>query len=472
MIRSGVEKNMNKILKKYVGDRAFYKMVLTIVTPMVIQNAIANFVSMLDNIMVGKMGTEQMSGVAISNQLLFIVNLCIFGALSGVGIFTAQFYGAKNTEGVRQTFQIKLIIITLLTILSIILFAVCGEGLIQQFLKGEGENIDPDAIFIHGKRYLMIMLVGLLPFAWSQSIESTMRECGQTVLPMIASIVAMLTNFVLNLILIFGMLGAPRMGASGAAIATVVSRVVELLMLIFFVNRRKKELVFFQHALTRIHIPGSLLKKVIITGTPLLVNETIWSASQAILNQIYSTKGLEVVPALNISNTINSLFMVVYLALGSSIAIIVGQQLGNGEMDEAVDTARKLRFFSVSVCLVIGTALAFCSPLFPRMYKTSALVRHTASQFMIIQGLFMPLFAYEHASYFTIRSGGKTFITFLFDSIFSCCVNIPVTYLVCTYTSLTVIPAFAVCQTVEFVKAVIGYVLIKKGIWIQNIVEN
>lgn len=463
---------MKTMLKKYVGDRAFYKMVLTIVTPMVIQNAIANFVSMLDNIMVGKMGTEQMSGVAISNQLLFIVNLCIFGALSGVGIFTAQFYGAKNAEGVRQTFQIKLIIITLLTILSIILFAVFGDSMIQQFLKGEGENIDPAAILRYGKTYLLIMLMGLLPFAWSQSIESTMRECGQTVFPMVASIVAMVTNFVLNLILIFGMLGAPRLGASGAAIATVVSRFVELFVLIIFAYATKDEMVFFQHALTRIHIPGSLLKKVIITGTPLLVNETIWSASQAILNQIYSTKGLEVVPALNISNTINGLFMVVYLQLGGSIAIIVGQQLGNKEMDKAVDSARKLRFFSVTVCFVIGAALALCSPLFPRMYETSALVRHTASQFMIIQGVFMPLYAYEHASYFTIRSGGKTFITFLFDSIFSICVNIPVTYLVCTYTSLTVIPAFAVCQTVEFVKATIGYLLIKKGIWIHNIVEN
>ncbi|MBR3772668.1 MAG: MATE family efflux transporter [Clostridium sp.] len=447
-------------------------MVLTIVAPMVIQNAISNFVSMLDNIMVGRMGTEQMSGVAICNQLLFIVNLCIFGAVSGVGIFTAQFYGARNYDGVRQTFQLKLIIITLITILSIIAFVVLGDVMIEQFLKGEGENIDAKAVFRYGMDYLLIMMVGLLPFAWSQCIESTLRECGETVVPMYASMVSMATNFVMNCILIFGMLGAPRLGAVGAAIATVISRIVELVMLLIFVGKRKNTMVFFQHVFTRLHIPRSLVRKVIITGTPLLVNETIWSASQAVISQCYSTKGLEVVPAFNIANTINGLFIVVYLALGSSIAIIVGQQLGNKEMENAVDTARKLRFFSVSVCFVIGVLLALTSRLFPLLYNTSEVVRHLASQFMIVQGLFMPLFAYEHATYFTLRSGGKTMITLLFDCVFVCVVNIPVTYMMCNFTSLAVIPVFALCQTVEFVKAFIGYLLIKKGIWIHNIVES
>lgn len=463
---------MNTFRKKYIGDRQFYKMVLTIVLPMIAQNAITNFVGLLDNIMVGKLVTEQMSGVAISNQLLFIFNLCVFGALSGVGIFTAQFFGAKNMEGVKQTLQLKLIIITLITILAILTFILFGDDMIRQFLKGEGNDINPDLVFHYGKRYLMIMLIGLLPFAWGQSYSDTLRECGETVVPMVASMISMLTNFVLNCILIFGMLGAPKLGSDGAAVATVIARVVELLVIVIFAEKNKYRFVFFWHIFTRIHIPATLVKKVILTGTPLLINETLWAASQAVVSQCYSTKSLEVVPALSISNTINGLFIVVYLAIGQSIAIIVGQQLGNNEMEKAVDSARKLRFFTVSVCLITGGLLILCAPLFPRLYNTSESVRHMATRFIMVQGGFMPLYAYEHASYFTIRSGGKTFITFLFDSVFNWCVNVPVTYVMCHFTSLAVIPVFALCQTVEFVKGGIGFALIKKGIWIQNIVDK
>ena len=169
-------------------------MTLAIAVPIMIQNGISNFVSMLDNIMVGRVGTEQMTGVAIVNQLIFVFNLMIFGAVSGAGIFGAQFYGNDDHKGVRDTFRFKLISCALLTVLGAVVFLFFGDELIRLYLQGEGTPEQIEASFGYAKQYLYIMLVGLVPFFVSQCYASTLRETGETVLPMVSGIVAVLVN--------------------------------------------------------------------------------------------------------------------------------------------------------------------------------------------------------------------------------------------------------------------------------------
>ena len=215
-------------LRSLVGTRAFYKKVLLVAVPIMIQNGITNFVSLLDNIMVGQVGTEQMSGVAIANQLVFIFNLCIFGAVAGAGILGAQFYGSGNAEGVRDTFRFKLLFGVILSAIFAVIFLTVGEPLIQQFIH-QGEGIgDLEATRSYGKAYLEVIVIGILPFALTQCYSGTLRETGETVIPMIGGIIAVCVNLVFNYILIFGKLGAPELGCVGAAIATVLSRFVEL----------------------------------------------------------------------------------------------------------------------------------------------------------------------------------------------------------------------------------------------------
>ena len=163
--------------KKFLGDKAFYKMVLAIAIPIMIQNGITNFVSLLDNIMIGRIGTEQMSGAAIVNQLLFVYNLCLFGGVSGAGIFTAQYAGQKDHEGVRQTFRYKLWLVIALTIITILILMCSGENLIGMYLKGEGSAAALEATSRYGMQYLWIMFIGLPPFMISQAYSSTLREC-------------------------------------------------------------------------------------------------------------------------------------------------------------------------------------------------------------------------------------------------------------------------------------------------------
>lgn len=458
--------------KKLFGDRAFYKMVLTVAVPIMIQNGITNFVGLLDNIMVGRVGTEQMSGIAIVNQLLLVFNLSIFGAISGAGIFCAQFFGCGDQKGVRHTFRFKLYICLLLLLSGVLILAVFGKNLILMYLHGEGQESSLTAALQYGQEYLWIMLVGLLPFVMEQIYTGTLRECGETMVPMKAGVIAVLVNLVLNWLLIFGSLGFPKLGVAGAAIATVISRYVQAAIVMIWTHRHSERMPFIAGVYKSIGIPGGLVGNILRKGTPLMINEVLWSAGMAMLMQCYSVRGLSVVAALNISTTISNVFNVVFIAMGSAISIIVGQLLGAGKMDEARETDIRLIAFSVFSCFGIGTILIICAPLFPMMYNTTLEVKTLAADFIRIAALCMPLAAFMHASYFTLRSGGKTVVTFLFDSVFLWCVSIPLAYVLSRFTGMPIVPLYLCCQLVDIIKCIIGFILVKKGVWINNLVDT
>ena len=456
---------------KFIGNKEFYKMVLLIAVPIMIQNGITNFVSLLDNIMIGRVGTEQMSGAAIVNQLIFVYNLCIFGGVSGAGIFTAQFYGQGDTEGVRQTFRFKLWLAILLTTVTIVLFLTAGPNLIQFYLNGEGKAADAAAILSYGSQYLYVMLLGLPAFLVSQVYASTLRECGETVLPMKAGIVSVLVNLTFNYFLIYGEFFFPELGVTGAAIATVLSRYVEAAIIVTVTHCHSEKNAFASGLYRTLKVPADLCKKIAVKGSPLLFNETLWAAGMAMLTQCYSVRGLNVVAGLNISNTINNVFNIVFIALGDSVAIIVGQLLGAGKMKEARDTDNKMIAFSVFCCTGVALIMLVLSPLFPKLYNTTPEVRILARDFIMITAIFMPQNAFLHACYFTLRSGGKTIITFLFDSVFIWCVSVSIAYILSRFTGLSVLAIYTMVQLADLIKCVIGFILVKKGIWLQNIVS-
>ena len=303
-------------------DRDFYKMVLAIAVPIMVQNGITNFVSLLDNLMVGQVGTQQMSGVAIANQLIFVFNLTIFGGLAGAGIFGAQFYGKGDYEGVKHTLRFKMYLAMGLCLVAMGIFLFAGKLLIGLYLTSKDSPEAVAATLNYGHQYLMIMLVGMVPYAITQVYANTLRECGETMLPMKAGIIAILVNLVFNYFLIFGHFGFPKLGIAGAAIATVLSRFVELATIFVVVHLNKTVFPFLVHIFDSFKIDGTLAKQIAIKGAPLLANEALWSIGVAMLNQCYSTRGLDVVAATNISSTVSNLFNVVFLALGNALAII------------------------------------------------------------------------------------------------------------------------------------------------------
>lgn len=458
------------MLKKYIGDKQFYRMVLTIGLPIMIQNGITNFVNLLDNIMVGSIGTEQMSGVAIVNQLLFIFNLCIFGAISGPGIFSSQFYGKKDHEGIRHCFRFKMLAALLITATASLIFGLFTDKLVNLYLLGAADQGDPAFVLQCGKGYMEIMLIGLLPFALTQVYSGTLREQNQTMVPMLAGLTAVAVNLSFNWLLIYGNWGFPELGIRGAAIATVLSRFVELAIVILYTHINRAKYPFIAGAYRSFRIPGGLARDIFVKGLPLLINEGLWSAGMAVLSQKYSLCGLTVVGAQNISSTVCNLFNMIFMSFGTAISIVVGPQLGRGESEKAVDTARKMITFCVMVSVCVGATIAGCAGLFPKMYNVTPEVRDLARRLLIVSGCCCPINAFVHASYFTIRSGGKTLITFLFDSAFMWTIVIPTATILVKFTAITIIPLYLTVQLLEIVKCIVALVLIKKRIWIRKLV--
>lgn len=458
-------------MRNLFATKKFYKRVLLLAVPIMIQNAITNFVGFLDNIMVGQLGTEPMSGVAIVNQLIFVFNLFVFGGLSGAGIFGAQFYGKGDNKGVRDTFRFKVLLGIAIAIITFVVLIGFGEPLIRLYLTS-GESGNLELTFAYGKEYLAVILLEIIPFIWIQIYASTLRETGQTIVPMAAGVIAVLVNLVGNYILIFGKFGAPALGVVGAAIATVLSRFVECAIVMIWTHKNKEKNPFIVKAYRSLLVPIELTKGILRKGTPLLLNEVLWAAGIATINQCFSVRGFGVVAATNIASTIGNLFNVVFIALGSAVSIMVGQQLGANEFEKAKDTAYKVITFSVICTIVTGGLMVLMSGLFPGMYNTTEEVRHMATRMIQITAAFMPLQAFLHATYFTIRSGGRTIITFLFDSGFTWVVALPVAYVLVHFTGLPILVIYAIHFSLDLLKSIVGFILLKKGIWVRNIVAS
>ena len=465
---------MSLLLKKarhsLVGDRAFYHTVLTIIVPVIIQNGISNFVNLLDNLMVGALGNAQMSGVSIANQLVFIFSLSVFGALSGPGIFGAQFYGAGDIEGLRNTFRIKLLECLFLLTLAFVALIGFNEPLISIFLQGEGEPALAQEMLTNSQKYLSIMLFGLPAFALTQCYAGTLREMGETRLPMIASVTAVFTNALFNYLLIFGRLGLPRLEVTGAALATVISRYVELGIVTVFTHRRHARFSFIEGAYKTLRVPAALLRKVLRLGAPLLVNELLWSIGVSTLTAAYSLCGLTVVSALNIMHTISNLFNSVYISLGTAVAVMIGQDLGAGKFEQAKEDVWKLIAFAVAAAVGMGLLLLLFAPLIPRAFTgVTEDVRGMATRLLRVTACAMPLYSFAHCAYFTLRSGGKTVITFLFDCGYTWLLSVPLAFLMVRTFGADVIVSYAVVEGANLVKCILGWLFIRTGSWIQNL---
>lgn len=466
-----MNKSVLSFKDKYFGDKNFYKMTLTIAIPIIIQNLLTNLVSMADNIMVGQLGTNQMSGVAIINQLFFVFNLLVFGGMSGAGLFSAQYFGQKNHNGVRDVFRMKILIGIAIIAISLSVMIFLHEPLINMFLHEGSSSGNIQETFNYAKNYLYIMVIGIAPFVISNCYNTTLKESGQTVVPMKAGVLAVVFDIVLNYIFIFGKLGFPAMGVVGAAIATVISRFVECGYLVIYTHIHSNDYPFIKHCYRTLKVPGSLVKKIIVTGTPLMLNEFLWAGGLTLQTQVLSTKGLATVGGLNICNTIGNISNCIFVTMGTTIAIVVGQLLGAGKLKEAKVTATRMAAFSLLISFGMIIILGLLGPVFPHFYNTTDEIRELATKFIWAVAAATPFISLSNSEYFILRSGGKTIITFLFDSCFVCLVNVPVAICLTKFTAIHIVGIFFLVNMLEGVKALIGFIMVKKDIWLNTIVD-
>ena len=455
-----------------INNRSIYKKALMLAIPMMIQSGIANAVVLVDNLMVGSLGTECISGVSIAGQLLFVFNLAVFGGLSGPGIYGAQYFGHGDKEGYQQVFRLKIWVGLTITLAGIFIFLLAGPALIHLYLTGSGDSFNSDMALKQGLNYLNIMLAGLIPFTLVQVYAGSLREMNESITPMAAGIFSVLVDILLNYLLIYGKLGFPAMGVRGAALATVLARIAELLAIVGLKRRKADAYPFLEGVYRTLLVPVSRVKPVLRKGFPIFLNEFLWAGGVAALTQCYSIKGLAVVAGLNISNVLCNLFNVVFVNMGVAVGILEGQFLGASRFEEAKDSAEKLLWFCCGICVILTISLISLSGVFPKAYNTTEEVRHLASWFIIITASFMPVQGLLNALYFILRSGGKTLVTFIFDSVFSWCVSVPFAFTLCHYSPFSILTILVMVQAADMIKVVIGLVLVRKGIWMTNLVSG
>ncbi|MGN0605642.1 MAG: MATE family efflux transporter [Oscillospiraceae bacterium] len=453
-------------------DKSIYRRALYLAVPMMIQNGITNMVGLIDNVMVGSLGTEAMTAVSIVGQLMFVFNLSIFGGLSGPGIYGAQYYGQKNLEGFRNTFRIKEWICGVCAVLGLIIFTFGGNQLVRLYLHGESTDVDPVLTTDYAAQYMHIMLLGIIPFVITQVYAGSLRETGNSIKPMIAGVASVVVDIVFNYILIYGKFGFPVMGVRGAAIATVLARVVEMSIVLIWSHMCTDKHEFLKGIYKTFKVPKDMAVKIIKKGLPIFFNEFLWAGGIAVMTQIYSTRGLEIVAGFNISNAICNLLNVVFVALGSAVGILVGQTLGASEYERAKKESFQLMKFTAAISAVLMIILVSLSGVFPNFYDTTDEIKNYGKWLIIITALFFPIQGFLNALYFTIRSGGKTFVTFLFDSVYTWVITVPTAFLLCSFTDMSIFAIYTVVQSADIIKLIVGYILIQKGIWISNIVDN
>ncbi len=480
MNRPKEKQPMRNFFRKFIGNKAFYRSVLIILLPLVVQQGITSAVNLLDNLMVGSLGEESLSAVSVVNQILMVFNLTIFGGLSGVSIFGAQFAGKGDVDGMRQSFRAKLYFGITVVIIGIALLWGFGEKFIGIFLAGEVDATRAAYALSEGLDYLHIMLFGLFPFMLVQVYAGSMREMGKTVATMVGSVIAILTNLVLNFLLIypvreltvfgatFTMWGA-GMGVRGAALATVIARFVEMFFVLVYAHLHQNRYIFLKGAFRNGYVPLSLLKRIAITGTPLMLNEVLWSLGMTFINQCYSTRGMTALAALNITSTAWNLFCIIMFAMGNAVSIMVGQCLGQGDKKGARDTDTKLLFVTVVSHIVLGALLAVMAGIIPNWFAVTDEAKRLASQTLVIAGVSLPIHAFLHATYFTIRSGGKTFITFLFDSVYTWCVPAVLAFVLSRFTDADVVLMYFCIQFVDVVKLIIGLFMLRSDFWANDL---
>lgn len=456
--------------KKYVGDKAFYRMTLSVALPIMLQNLITNFVNMLDNLMVGAIGTEQMSAVSIVNQLVFVFNLAVFGAVSGAGIYTAQYYGKKDNEGIRYTLRYKLIVSAFIGIAAVAVFLLFGDKLISLYLH-EGETTGGiKETFFYAGQYAEIIVAGLIPFAVTQALISTLRETGETFVPMVAGFSAVFINCALNFVLIFGKLGFPVLGVRGAAIATVISRYVELIINIVYMVIKRKRFEYISGLFSGFSVPVRLFKDISYKGLPLMLNEFLWSVAISLLSMSYSLHGIKIVAAVSIANTVGNLFNIAFMNLGAATGIIIGKMLGANELDEAYESSAKLIAFSVFVSLVVGFLMFSTSGFVTQLYNTDDVTKKYAAYFICCSALLSPAVSIANSSYFILRSGGRMLITILFDCVYEMCLTVPVAFSLYYIFKLSISVIYPIVISLDIIKAAFGIVLVRKKIWVKNLV--
>ena len=446
-------------------DKSFYITMLVLALPIALQNLITSLLNMVDSIMIGRLGEVEAAAAGLAMQQFFIFMMFTFGVCSGATIFIAQFWGARNIDGIYRTIGLSLIGSSFFALIFFVISAFFPEWALRLFAPNE-----PEVIRI-GADYLRVVSVSYLFTAISQPYLTAFRATEQPRIPLIASCISLVVNTCINYVLIFGKLGFPALGVKGAAIATVIARGLELAIVFGILGRGKNVVAAPFYKL--FHHLGGFWRQFIRVTVPVVLNEGLWGLGASMYSVVFGHMGTVVVAASNVVTTTQNLVTVFFAGLASAAAIMVGKKLGEHEPDEAYQYAKKLGLLSFFLGIAAGVGLILLGPVIVRFYNFSDVVNQCILDMLGVIGLFCCFKMFNYVNIVGIlRSGGDAKFTMYLDVGSIWLIGVPLVYLAGLVLSLPIRwVAFALVSE-EFFKGFVGIIRLKSKKWVNTIEEQ
>jgi putative MATE family efflux protein len=445
---------------KALKDKQFLKRFFHITFPVMVQTIVSFIVTFLDNIMVGGVSNEAVSAVYAVNQISFLFFVVAYGLFSGAAVYVQQFFGAKDIKHLRQAVVYKLTVGTVFLAITLPLFYLFGSQIVAFYSRADANQA---AILAEAARYLPILLLSYIPLIYATVYASTLRETARTRLPMLVGILALAVNGSLNALFIYGL----NLGVVGAAIATVIARLVEATTIIFVAHRKKMD--FCHNLFKEFKIEPRLFKLITLKMLPLLANEFLWSTGMIMLSLSYAQRD-NVLSALSILSTTTEIFGIVFSGLAVGISVMIGSTLGAGEVDHAKDISRKLMWLGVLISLSVGGLMVALSPFIPLLWvKVESGQQTLATQMIIVYGAFLWIYSICVSTYHILRAGGRAGLTMVMDSGLMWAASVPLAWILALYTTLPLVPLYIILQSIDIVKMCLGLLLVKYGKWANNL---
>ena len=452
--------------RRLFGPGDFYKSALAIAVPIMLQQLVQSLVSLVDNFMVAGLGDVSMSGVNVAGQILFVFMVFLNTICMTGGIFMTQFFGAGDREGMGQAFRFKLVMGLAAFVPYFLVTIVFPRAVMSLMLIG---NTQADLILNEAVKYMHIMFLMGIPYTISVCIATSLRDMGQVKIPLYVTMAAMMTNAVLNWILIYGHFGLPRMEVRGAALATVIARVFEFLLFIVVYIRLKPP--FMIRLANFFRINGKLFRETLKKGALILFCEMVWVFSETITTAVYNGRGgADVVSGMAAGFSIANLLFVAFGGIYSATGVIMGKSLGAGKLEKA----RTEKTWLLSGAAVFGLFMMFfgfgTTLLVPVVYgRLSVSAVNICRNMVMLIAVCMPFWLYMNTQQAIARAGGDTAMGFYVDGLLTLFVMIPMVLLLGKYTLIGPVMMYACVKIIDLIKVVIFHFWLKRERWLKNL---
>lgn len=427
---------------------------------MILQNLVSSSLYLLDSVMVGQLGVAAIAGVAVSNRFFTIALFALFGFSDAASVFMGQFYGAKRTARMQETYRFALLGSLLLGVLAAISAIFYNQNIAAFF-------VDDPAVHAVMARYMPLTGLAMVLQAYNINLQKSLRVLGQTKAPLRIGTVATLSNAILNYVFIFGAFGAPKLGVTGAALGTFLARVLE-----FALCQRELRMGAYAFAspLAKLFlIPRKIIWPIIKRGLPLIFNEIAFAGGMAMLLKIYATHGTGAMAAMNILDTSSSIFFILFAGMSTATTVLVSHALGANDLAQARSNAYRLYKLGLCIGSIFALLMFSLGAVLPLLYDVGPEIQALASKLLRTYALFYLAYMSNGMCYFIMRAGGDMRRTFLMDGLFFWGVNIPVVAAVNYFTDWSIYPVFVVGQLTDLLKMLVALRFLRKEYWLINL---